>query len=79
MVKNFTGDRDETHSLVYFSLKTETRPRLSSFTGVWEIITLPTGKLRNLNGKSFTFLPGKGFPALFETFTILGSALIKKT
>ena len=29
MVQNFTRDRDETKSLVYFSLETDTRPRLS--------------------------------------------------
>ena len=29
MAQNFARDRDETESLVYFSLETETRPRLS--------------------------------------------------
>ena len=34
MVQNFTRDRDKTESLVYFSLETETRPRLSPISDV---------------------------------------------
>ena len=35
MVQNFARDRDETESLVYFSLETETRPRLSPISGTY--------------------------------------------
>ena len=50
MVQNFARDRDETESLVYFSLETKTRPRLSPISGIRIRIRTP-------------FLPAFGFGA----------------